>query len=332
MEALALQVREGELRLGSIPVPTPSRDQVLIKVAYCGICGSDLHGLETGLFEEGHIPGHEFSGIVEAVGPEARDLRPGDRVTVDPLLNCGECQACLEGQPQRCQFLDTLGITSPGAMAEYTVVRASNVHRLPEGVSLLEGALTEPLSVALHAVDQSRLPQEEKEQRVLIWGGGTIGLLLLQVVRQYTEAVALVEPVEAKRTLAQRWTRHVYTPQDFWEVEEDLGIPSYIFEAVGKGEIIQDSMDLVAKGGKIVVVGLHTEAQEVDLLRLMYNEIQLVGTYASRRDFPRALELVAGGKVEVEPLVSALFPLREGEKALEGARKDEGAVKTMLKM
>ncbi len=332
MEALALQVREGESKLGSIPVPTPSRDQVLIKVAYCGICGSDIHGLESGLFEEGHVPGHEFSGVVETVGEDVQDLQPGDRVTVDPLLNCGECESCLQGHPQRCQYLDTLGITSQGAMAEYVAVRASNVYKLPEQVSLLEGAMAEPLSVAIHAVAQSRLPLEERPPRVLVWGGGTIGLLLLQVLKLHTDQVALVEPVAEKRELARKWTPYLYTPENFWDVEEDLGTPHYIFEAVGKSELIQDSLDLISKGGKIVVVGLHTEPAEVDLLRVMYNEIEIIGTYANRRDFPRALDYMAEGKVDMESLVSAIYPLEKGEEAFQKAAHDRKVIKTMLEI
>jgi len=330
MEVLALKAKDGEIRLGKMPMPTLARDQVLIKVSCCGICGSDIHGLESGLFEDEHVPGHEFSGIVQEVGPEVKGFSPGDRVTVDPLLNCGECEDCLQGHPQRCQYLDTLGITSQGAMAEYIAVRASNVYRLPQGVSLLEGAMTEPLSVAIHAIARSRLPLEGNPPRVLIWGGGTIGLLLLQSLKLYTDRVALVEPVEEKRTLAKRWTPYVYTPEDFWEVEDDLGLPQYVFEAVGKGELIQDSLDLIKKGGRIVVVGLHTEAVEVDLLRVMYNEIEIMGTYANREDFPRALDYMAQGLVEVKSLISALIPLEKGKEAFKEAIQNEKAIKVML--
>ena len=332
MDIPALKVKGSGIKLDRIPMPAPTDDEVLIRVSYCGICGSDIHGLESGLFEEDHVPGHEFSGVVQEVGQHVVGLKPGDRVTVDPLLNCGECEDCLQGHPQRCHYLDTLGITSQGAMAEYIAVRASNVYRLPEGVSLLEGAMTEPLSVAIHAIARSRLPLEESPPRVLVWGGGTIGLLLLQALKPYTDQVALVELVEEKRTLAQRWTQYVYTPEDFWDVEEDMGPPQYIFEAVGRGQLIQDSLDLIKKGGKVVVVGLHTETVEMDFLRVMYNEIELIGTYANRRDFPGALDHMARGWVEIEPLVSAVFPLEKGEEAFEEAALNRKAIKTMLEI
>ncbi len=328
----AIIVKDGSVLYGEKPDPIPESDQVLIRVSYCGICGSDIHSLETGLFEDGHTPGHEFSGIVVATGGEVKGLSPGDRITVDPMLNCGECDYCLEGEPQRCEVLDTLGITSDGAMAEYVAVRSTNVHRIPDNITQEEAALTEPLTVAIHAVDQSGLPDEKRKRTVLIWGGGTIGLLLLQVARLYTEKVAIVEPVAEKRELARRWTEFVYSPEDFWDIEDDLGQPHYIFEAVGKGILIQNSLDLIRKGGTIVVVGVHTEGVETDFLRIMYNEITITGTYANRRDFPRALEYMSEGKIEVKHLISNIFPLDKCKEAFEDAAKNKKSVKNIFKI
>ncbi len=322
VDSLGLKLREREK-------PSPGKGEVLLEVAYCGICGSDVHSIEVGLYEDGLVPGHEFSGRVVELGPEVEGFSPGDRVVVDPVVGCGQCRFCKEGRPQLCDSLDTVGITSDGGMAEYALVPASSLHRLDSKVSLREAALVEPLSVAVHAAKRAELREGE---RVLIIGGGTVGLMLLQVAALKTDEIALVEPSTAKRQLALKLgARWVSDPSTTCRLSRQAGPFDVVFEAVGKPDTLQNALDMVSKGGRVVVVGLHTEEASVDPLKMMYEEVSLLGTFASQGDFPEAIELLAEGKVKAEPLISKVFPLERGPEAFRQLKAQPNWVKVLLK-
>ena len=323
-----LEVESAGLILKEREKPLPGKKEVLLEVAYCGICGSDVHSIEVGLYEDGLIPGHEFSGRIVELGSEVEGFSPGDRVVVDPVVGCGQCRFCREGRPQLCDSLDTLGITSDGGMAEYAVVPSSSLHRLDGRVSLKEAALVEPLSVAVHAAKRAELKEGE---RVLIIGGGTVGLMLLQVAALKTDEIALVEPSHAKRQLAQKMgARWVSEPATACKLSHRVGSFDVVFEAVGRPDTLQNALDMVSKGGRVVVVGLHTEEASVDPLKMMYEEVSLLGTFANQGDFPEAIELLAEGKVKAEPLISKVFPLEQGPEAFRQLKAQPNWVKVLI--
>ncbi len=323
-----LEVDSPGLKLKERQRPSPGEGEVLLEVAFCGICGSDVHSIEVGLYEDGLVPGHEFSGVVVELGPGVEDFAIGDRVVVDPVVGCGQCRFCREGRPQLCDSLETLGITSDGGMAEYAVVPASSLYKL-DSISLKEAALLEPLSVAVHAAERAELADGEK---VLIIGGGTVGLMLLQVARLKTEEVALVEPSHAKRQIGLKLgARWVTDPSTTCKLSRQIGPFDVVFEAVGKPDTLQNALDMVSKGGRVVVVGLHTEEANVDPLKMMYEEVSLLGTFANQGDFPEAIELLAEGRVKAEPLISRVFSLEQGPEAFRQLKTQPNWVKVLLK-
>src|SRR5512139_2815615 len=166
-----------EIEVAEVPQPELEGDEVLIRVAYCGICGSDLEAFQTGMYEPGMIIGHEFSGTIAALGSRVAGWQIGDRVVVSDVLACGECAPCRQGRLDACASLTMIGVTHDGGMAEYAKIAARALHHLANNITLQQGALVEPLSVALHGVRRSRLKAGDD---VLIMGAGPIGLLTLQ--------------------------------------------------------------------------------------------------------------------------------------------------------
>ena len=167
----------GRVEVCNVPMPDVGSGEVLVQVHYCGICGSDLEAFHTGMYEPGLIIGHEFAGEVAQVGEAVDGWSVGDLVTTDDAIPCGRCPYCRQGQPTLCESLLMPGVTLDGGMAEHVVLPAKALHRLPEGVSTRQGALVEPLAVALHGVRRSALRAGEQ---VLVMGAGPIGLLTLQ--------------------------------------------------------------------------------------------------------------------------------------------------------
>ncbi len=201
-----------DVRLDEVPAPSAPRGEVIVEVAACGLCGSDLHEYLHGRVDipkrphplTGVMPpvtlGHEFAGRVVALGPGVGDFRPGDRVAVNPCLTCGECAWCRRGQSNLCAKLGTLGLSRDGALAPLVAVPTSGCHRLPAEVDDEQAAVVEPLAVAVHACARARLQGGE---RVAVIGGGAIGLLVLQVLRAKGAAfVVVVEPRAERRRLA----------------------------------------------------------------------------------------------------------------------------------
>ena len=167
----------GEIEIADIPVPEPGPGDVLVQVHYCGVCGSDIEAYQTGMYEPGLVIGHEFAGEIVALGHGVTGWALGDRVTADNVLPCGQCAFCREGRPILCQQVLSPGVTMDGGMAEYVRLPVQVLHRLPADVSMRQGALVEPLSIALYGVSSSALRVGDQ---ALVLGAGPIGLLTLQ--------------------------------------------------------------------------------------------------------------------------------------------------------
>jgi (R,R)-butanediol dehydrogenase/meso-butanediol dehydrogenase/diacetyl reductase len=331
-----------DVRLDSVPEPSPGANEVLIAVVACGICGSDLHEYLDGPLYiptrphplTGKVPpvtlGHEFAGRVVEIGRDASGVRVGDRVTVNPCLLCGSCTWCRRGQPNHCARLATLGLSKDGAFAPLVAAPASGCHVLPPALSDVEGAFVEPLSVAVHAVNRARLVPGA---HAVVVGAGPIGLLVLQVLRARGAAwVAVIEPREERRRLARELgSDHVIDPGagDVARAVAELtneDRAELTFECVGSAPAFASAMRVTGKRGRIVLVGLVPAAVSVNLLQLLAHEKEIVGSSAYVEEFPEAIALLAGGHVRVAPLVTGRVALGDAlEGGLEALRRPEAA-------
>lgn len=328
----------GQIEVTDVPTPEPGPGEVLIRVAYCGICGSDLEAFLTGMYEPGLVIGHEFAGTIAAVGPDVPLWRVGDPVVVGDLIPCWQCRSCRSGFPDACESVYMVGVTHDGGMAEYVKVPAVDLYRLPEGVSLRQGALVEPLSVALHGIRRSRLRAGD---RVMVMGAGTIGLLTLQCARlagARTLIVTEVDPVRAALA-ARLGATAVLDP-----VRENLSValadltdglgPDIIFVCTGAPEPFAEAISLVRKGGQVFLMGLPIQPVETDFFSVVMGEICIDGSFAGRAETAAAIDFIAQGRVDVESLISHEIPLDEGVAEWFGrlTSPGSGAVKVLVKI
>jgi (R,R)-butanediol dehydrogenase/meso-butanediol dehydrogenase/diacetyl reductase len=328
--------------------PAAAPGEVVVGVAACGLCGSDLHEYLHGpvyIPKKAHpltgvVPpvtlGHEFAGRVVAVGAGVTALRPGDRVTVNPCLVCGECRWCRSGRRNHCAKLATVGLSRDGALAPLVAVPAYGCHALPPEVSDEEGAAVEPLSVAVHACRRARLAPGE---RVAVVGAGPVGLLVLQVARaRGARWVVVVEPRTERRELARALgADEVIDPGsvDAGRVIADLTDgerAEVVFECVGSPAAFAAAVRASGKCGRIVLVGLLPDPVPLNALQILAHEKEIVGSSAYVDEFPEAIELLARRRVRVGPLLTGRVPLEravaDGLEAL--LRPEAGHVKILV--
>ncbi len=322
MKALVLQAPK-QFEMEDRPVPEIGAGDVLIAVAACGICGSDIHGMDgsTGRRQTPLIMGHEAAGVIAEVGADVRDWAPGGRVTFDSTVYCGECSYCRAGKINLCVKRRVLGVAcddfhQDGAFAEYVAVPQRILYRLPESVSFEHAAMIEPVSVAVHAVSRAHLAPGDT---VLVVGAGMIGLLIIQVARWAgCGKIIAVDLEESKLALAkQLGADAALNPKDcavseaVLEHTNGLGADA-AFEAVGLAETIRTGIASLKKGGALCLVGNLSPSVEVPLQTIVARELTLHGSCASCGDYPACIDLVQRGVVQVAPLISAVAPLAEG--------------------
>jgi L-iditol 2-dehydrogenase len=322
MQALLLS-EYGRLELADLPLPRPAPDEVLVRVEACGICGSDVHGYDgsSGRRIPPIVMGHEAAGTVAALGSGVSDLYEGDRVTFDSTIFCGECDFCRRGETNLCDRREVLGVSTPeyrrnGAFAEYVSVPRRVVERLPENIGFPEAAMVEPLSVAVHAVSLAALPDDAT---VVVIGAGMIGLLVLQALRDSKcRAIYVVDIDESRLKLAAQLGASALINAKTADPAAELkrlcgGKPVDVaLEAVGSTPTIQLAIDAVKKGGTVVLIGNISPKAEIPLQAVVSRQIRLQGSAASAGEYPRAIEMLARGAVDVKPLISIVAPLKEG--------------------
>lgn len=310
------------VRVGACtPVP-PAPGQVQVQVSHCGICGSDLHmfyGEMDRRVRMPHVFGHESSGTIVAVGKEVSGFAPGDHVTVRPIDPCGECPACRAGHSHVCQKLRFIGFDAPGALQSLWTVPAHTLHRLPDSLPLEKAALVEPLSVACHDV---RLAGVKKGEYVVIQGGGPIGILIALVVRNAGAKAIISEVNPFRLKLARELGFEALNPKETDLVQhvtdqtESAGA-DVIFEVSGSAAGAEMMTQLARVRGRMVVVAIFSQAPKVDLFRVFWRELKLLGTRVYEpQDFEQAITLVASGTLPLERLISEVCPLEGVETAL----------------
>jgi L-iditol 2-dehydrogenase len=319
MKALLLS-QYRRLDLTDLATPNPSRGEILVRVAACGICGSDVHGYDgsTGRRIPPLVMGHEAAGVVAGIGEGVSGFTAGDRVTFDSTVYCGNCPNCLRGDINLCDRREVLGVSCgdyrrAGAFAEFVAVPARIVHRLPDNLAFEEAALLEAVSVALHAVSIVPIAPDSS---ALVVGAGTIGLLVQQALRVAgcsrvfvadvdSTRLALSKKLGATETLAQD------VPQQIAKLTNADGV-DLVVEAVGSTEPIHTAIDSVRKGGSVVLVGNVSPSVNIPLQKVVSRQIRLQGSCASAGEYPRAIQLMSSGHIQVKPLISAVAPLADG--------------------
>jgi len=309
-----------DVRVEAVPTPPrPGPDEVQLEILACGICGTDVAEYVDGpLFIPIDRPhpltgrlapltlGHEFAGRVAEVGRDVDDLHVGDRVAVDTLVYCGRCPWCLRHLPQLCVRLGVLGIMGDGGLAERCNVPAAMCVRVPDSVTDEVAAIAETVAVATRAVRRGRLVPGE---RVTVVGGGSVGLLTLQVaLARGASEVSVVEPVAARRELAVHLGAvAAYDPADTASLEEaDL-----VIECSGSPGALDPSISLSRPRGRIVLVGIDARPAMVHALPIVMGEREVIGSlsHVYDEDLPAAIELLADGSVKGEPIITDRVPL-----------------------
>jgi L-iditol 2-dehydrogenase len=320
MKALLL-TKYRHLELAEVPIPVPQLGEILVKVAACGICGSDVHGYDgsSGRRIPPVIMGHEAAGTIAAMGEGVADFRIGDRVTFDSTISCGTCSYCLAGQVNLCEARQVLGVSCEdyrrsGAFADFVAVPSRIVYPLPDNLSFSEAAMLEAVAVALHAVSLSGISSGKTS---LVVGAGPIGILLLQALRVEGSSRIFVVDVDPSRLdLAKQFGAEVLhasgydVPQEILARTRGIGV-DVALEAVGKNETVQSAIASVRKGGTVTLVGNISPEVTLPLQKVVTRQIRLQGSCASAGEYPRAIDLMSRGAINVKPLISVTAPLSE---------------------
>jgi L-iditol 2-dehydrogenase len=341
MQALLLS-QYRKLELVSMELPALGARDVLVRVAACGICGSDVHGYDgsSGRRIPPIVMGHEAAGTVVEVGAEVDRERIGDRVTFDSTISCGECEACREGQVNLCGNRRVFGVSCDeyrqhGAYAEFVAVPQHILYPLPLELPFEHAALIEPVSVALHAVD---LLKVRAGDRAVVVGSGMIGLLVVQALRVAGCRDVIAVDIDAGRLQLARELGATHTIDSMrsdaiaavLELTNGRGAELAV-EVVGNSAALSTAVHSVARGGRVVLVGNISPEVQLPLQIVVARELALMGSCASAGEYPRAIELVASGAIRVAPLISALAPLVEGPHWFERLyAREPGLMKVVL--
>ncbi len=329
----------GNVRVGSVPDPAPGSDELLIRVGACGICGTDLHIIDgdSPLARYPIIPGHEFAGEVVAVGSniarksgsDGGSITVGSRVAIEPNLYCGYCEFCRTGHENLCLNYAAVGVTTAGAIAQYVSVPITKAYLLPDSISLREAALIEPVSCAVHGM-HSLNPRSG--DTFLIVGAGTMGLLLLQLaLRGGASRVAMVDVnAQRLRQAEQLGARRTYSDIKQALKDEPSGF-NCVVDATGVPAVIENAFMAVKRGGTFLIFGVAPHEARVSLspFRIYYEEIKVIGSMAVLFSFQAALDLISGGVIDTQTMLTAALPLEDFPKALDMVRRGEG-VKTQI--
>lgn len=314
-----------DIRIEEHEMPSPGSRDVLIRVKACGVCGTDVHIYEgdKGAAEvtPPTILGHEFSGVVEAVGAEVRGYRPGDRVCVDPNCYCGACTPCRNGVAHYCEHMIGYGTTVDGGFAEFCAVNERQVYLLGDHTTFEQGAMTEPLACCLHGIDMCGI--RPGSQAVVI-GGGMIGLLMLQLARLAGAAkVALLEPVEEKRQVAAKLGADVCLDPLQGDVKAQLKKAGFtwigtVIECVGRPSTIEQAIDIAGNKAVVMMFGLTKPDETISVkpFEIFQKELELKASYINPYTQKRALDLIDSGRIDVASMIYGTYGLEKLEEIL----------------
>jgi 2-desacetyl-2-hydroxyethyl bacteriochlorophyllide A dehydrogenase len=316
----------GMIRVDQVPDPEFGPKDVVVKVGACGICGTDIHIID-GEFPPTKypiIPGHEFGGTVVAVGEEVTGMKVGDRVGVDPTLNCGECYFCQRGMGNLCERWNAVGVTTTGGFAECVAVPERTVYPIPDEMSFAEAALIEPVSCVVHGF---HMLQPRVGDSYLIYGAGPMGLQNAQVARfNGARVVAIIDINPSRLDVARSFgfdavgasldeVRHV-APRGF----------DNVIEATGKTKVAEMAIDAVIRRGKLLLFGVCPPGEKAayDAFKIYNEEITILGTMAVLNSYGPAIDVISAGAVDAKKMVTHTFPLDQFAEAVDHVRQGTG--------
>lgn len=306
-----------DLRVVDVPVPEPGPRDVRIRIAYCGVCGTDLHIFngDGGAVPvpEGTILGHEFSGIVDAVGPDVRAFKAGDRVSADPNDWCGECYFCKNGKAHFCTRMKGYGTTYPGGFAEYVCVPEKQVYRLPDGLDLMAASQSETVSCCVNGIDLCRI---RAGSNVLVLGAGPIGLMMIQLARACGAGKIIAsELVAEKRELAKKLGADLTVDPRAEKLEEVLREKfentDCVIEAAGTPATQRQAIACAGKAATVMLFGLVPPDTEVPLrtFEVFNRELTITSSFINPYTFTRAIRMLAQRRVVLDDIISDVVPL-----------------------
>jgi 2-desacetyl-2-hydroxyethyl bacteriochlorophyllide A dehydrogenase len=326
MKAVVVK-QPGAVEVTTVPDPQIGPDDVLIRVAACGICGTDIHIIDGEFPPTVYpvVPGHEFAGTVEAVGDAVQGIQPGDRVGVDPTLPCGACFFCQRGQTNLCERWNAVGVGSAwGAFAEFVSVPARVVYPLPGGMTFQAGALIEPVACVVHGF---HLVHPKPGDTWCVYGAGPMGLQNAQVARFFgAGVVALIDINPMRQEIARSFgfevvggslddVRHV-APRGF----------DIVVEATGKTKVAEQAIDAVIRRGTLLQFGVCPpgETAAFDMFKIYNEEITIVGTMAIVNSYGPAIDVLNACAIDTAKMVTHTFPLHQFHEAVDLVRRSDG--------
>lgn len=331
-----------DIEVKKIEIPQPNDDEALVKVYCIGVCGSDVHYYEHGkigryVVEEPIILGHELAGEVVKVGKHVKDVSVGDRVAVEPGVTCGRCDYCKSGRYNLCP--DVVFMATPpvdGAWSEYVTVRSDFLFKIPEEMSYEAGALLEPFSVGIHAMMRGKVTPAD---RILVTGLGPIGLLTIQAAKMFgVREIYATDVVSFRRKLGLELDiTDVIDPlnedvqEKIAEFTNDKGV-DVIIETSGNDVAISETIKVVNRGGRIVLVGLPIAKEvPIDITHLIDSEFDVYGVFRYANTYPTAIQALSNSDINIEKVITHKFPLKDIHEAVELARTEKDtSIKIMI--
>jgi len=330
-------IKENLIEIKDTNIPQLGDNEVLIKVKYAGICNSDITVIK-GKHISAKPPvilGHEFSGVVEK--SNSKNFNSGDKVVVEPLESCGKCEACVSGSTHVCRYLKLYGIHKDGGFAEFVKIPDSLIYRLPDDISLLEGALVEPLSVAIHSLEISEMKFGDN---VLISGAGPIGILCGILARNFgANNVIITDIYNFRLNIARKFGMISFNSKqnnDFRafinNITDNRGA-DICFECSGVQEAINQALDLLAIKGTLVQVGIGKNNVEIDMKTITYKEQKIIGTRVyAKGDFNKAIDFMASKKENLREIVTNIIKFKDILEAFKLSEKTEESLKILIEL
>jgi 6-hydroxycyclohex-1-ene-1-carbonyl-CoA dehydrogenase len=333
MKAALFLGSEQPLQIDDIPTPEPGPGEILVKVAACGVCHTDLHYLDHGVptFKKPPlILGHEISGTIAVLGPQVNGWRDGDPVLLPAVYGCGQCRMCREGRENICESMVMFGNNVDGGYAEYVLAPAKDALPMPPSIPLIEGAIiADAITTPYHAVvNRGEIRPGDK---VVVFGCGGIGLNIVQLASALGAEVTAVDVIDSKLELAvELGAAHTMNSSQVERIDKEIrkltgGGADVAFEAIGLPVTQEQAFASIRTGGRFVVVGFSAKPMQLNSGRVMFRELEVVGSLGCRAvDYPRVLSMVQSGMINLKKLVTGRFPLSDINQAFDLLRQGEG--------
>jgi len=333
----ALYINSGKLSVRDFAIPVPNNDEILIKVDYCGVCGTDFHIFNgEAPAKNDTILGHEFAGQVVDTGKNVKGFAAGDNVAVNPNIHCGQCKYCKTGRIHLCENLKAIGVTLNGGFAEYCKAPVTQAYKFPKDCPSIYAAFAEPVSCCLHGIEQASININDV---VTLIGAGAIGLIMLQLIKlRGAKNIIVIEPDEEKRALASSLGANVVlNPFDinYEKLKNDVipGGSDITFECAGNELAANEAIQLTGKGGTVVLFGLSPAGKYVklNLQEIFHKELSIKSSLLNPNTFGTALELITADKIKLNEFSIKNVPLIENDilHLLKG-NKDSSILKYMI--